>query len=84
MTEQPIGTVTHYFKEPSVAVVKVTDGELHLGDKIHVLGYTTDFTETVTSLQVDHKWIDEANAGEEVAVAVIDRVRPHDQVFKVV
>ena len=84
MQEQAIGTVTHYFAEPCVAVIHMTDGVLHPGDKIHVLGHTTDFAETVTSLEWDHKGVNEAQAGEDVAVAVIDRARPHDQVFKVV
>src|SRR6266702_1208113 len=33
MPEQPVGTVVHYFKGPSVAVVRVTAGELAVGDQ---------------------------------------------------
>jgi translation elongation factor EF-Tu-like GTPase len=84
MQEEAIGTVTHYFAEPSVAVVHLTQGALHPGDRIHVLGHTTDFAETVTSLEWEHKGVSEALAGEDVAVAVIDRARRHDQVFKIV
>jgi len=35
MPEQLIGTVVHYFKGPSVAVVRVTEGTLAVGDRIH-------------------------------------------------
>lgn len=82
--EQLIGTVSHYFKQPSVAVVRVTDGELAMGDEIHFLGHTTDFTEKITSLEVDHEKVEGAKVGDEVAIKVVDRARIHDQVFKIV
>jgi putative protease len=84
MTEQLIGTVTHYFKGPEVAVVQVTEGELHQGDQIHILGHTSDFTEQVTSMEVDHQKVDRAGAGDEVALKVVARARQHDKVFRVV
>ena len=80
--EQEIGTVTHYFDLPGVAVLKLT-GELALGDTIRFLGHTSDFTETVTSMQVEHQAVDRATAGWDVAVKVVARARPHDRVMKV-
>jgi putative protease len=83
MAEQQIGTVTHYFGGPSVAVVKIEAGELVVGDKIHIVGHTSDFTEVVTSMEVDHKKVERAKVGDEVAVQVVARVRRHDKVLKV-
>ena len=83
MAEDLIGSVTHFFKGPSVAVVKVTEGEVAVGDEIHFVGHTTDFTERVTSMEVDHKKVERAGVGNEIAIQVVDRARPHDQVFKV-
>jgi translation elongation factor EF-Tu-like GTPase len=83
MTEQFIGTVTHYFKGPGVAVVQVTEGELHQGDQVHIVGHTSDFTEEITSMEVDHQKVDRAGAGDEVAVEVVARVRQHDTVFRI-
>lgn len=83
MPEQLVGMVTHYFKGPSVAVVKVTEGELAVGDEIHVLGHTSDFTEKISSMEVEHQKVETAKAGEEVAIQVVARARPHDQVFKI-
>lgn len=83
MTEQLVGTVTHYFKGPSVAVIRVT-GELAVGDEIHVVGHTSDFTEKITSMEVEHEKVEAAKAGEEVGIQVVARARPHDQVFKIV
>jgi len=83
MAEEIIGSVTHFFKGPSVAVVKMTEGEIAVGDEIHFVGHTTDFTERVTSMEVDHKKVERAGVGAEIAIQVVDRARPHDQVFKV-
>jgi putative protease len=83
MAEDLIGSVMHFFKGPSVAVVKVTEGEVAVGDEIHFVGHTTDFTERVTSMEVDHKKVERAAVGDEIAIQVVDRARPHDQVYKV-
>ncbi len=84
MAEQLIGSVVHYFKGPSVAVVQVTEGEIAPGDQVHFLGHTTDFTERIASMEVNHQKVQHAKAGEEVALEVTARVRPHDRVYKVV
>jgi putative protease len=85
MAEQLVGVVTHFFKGPSVAVVKVSDeGHIAVGDRLHFVGHTTDFTEVVESMEVEHQKVDRAAAGDEIAIRVVDRARQHDQVFKVV
>ena len=83
MPEELVGTVVHYFKGPSVAVVRVTEGELAVGDRIRFHGHTTEFTEELTSMEVDHRKVERATAGQEVAIQVTDRAREHDQVLKV-
>ena len=83
MPDQLIGTVTHFFKGPSVAVVRLTEGELALGDEIHFVGHTTDFTEKIGSMEVDHEKVELAKRGDEIAIQVIERARVHDKVFKV-
>ena len=83
MPEQLVGTVIHYFKGPSVAVVRLTDGELTVGDHVRFHGHTTDFTEQVTSMEVNHQKVPLAKVGDEVAIQIVDRARPNDQVLKV-
>jgi putative protease len=84
MAEKLIGTVVHYFGGPGVAVVKLTDGDLATGDQIHFVGHTTDFTEQVASMEVDHEKVEHGRKGQEVAVKVLERTRHHDRVFKVI
>ena len=83
MPEELIGTVIHFFKGPSVAMVHLTAGELAVGDRVHIHGHTTEFTSAITSMQVNHQPVERAQAGAEVAIQVSDRARPKDQVFKV-
>lgn len=83
MAEMKIGEVVKFFSKPSVAAVKITDGELNVGDKIKFSGHTTDFIDEVNSLEVDNKPVSKAVAGDFIGVKVSDRVRPGDEVFKV-
>jgi translation elongation factor EF-1alpha len=78
----PVAEVTHFFKKIGVAVLVLSD-ELAVGDLIHIVGHTTDFCQTVKSLQIDHHPISSAHPGDNVALRVTDRVRAGDQVFRV-
>ncbi len=81
MAGKQIGQVTHYFDQISVAVIQLTE-PLHVGDTIHILGHSSDFKQGVTSLQVEHRPIDEAKPGDDVALKVIQTVHASDKVFK--
>jgi translation elongation factor EF-1alpha len=83
MTETKIGTVTHYYNEIHVAGVILTDGELHKGDTIHIQGHTSDFTQKVGSMEMDHKPIRAAKTGDDIGISVIDHAREHDTVYLV-
>lgn len=80
--EKQIGQVTHYYDEPNAAVLKLRDN-LSVGDQVHIVGATTDFTETVKSMQIDHEDVESAGPGEDVAILVEQRVRDGDDVFLV-
>jgi putative protease len=81
--EAKIGHVTHYFNHIHVAVLSINE-ELKLGETIHILGHTTDFTQKVTSLQIEHKNVDCVKPGDDFAMKVIEPVREHDVVYKVI
>lgn len=82
MSEEAIGTVTHYFARPQVGVIKLSAG-VQVGETLHFKGRTTDFQQQVTSLEIEHGRVESAGAGEEVAIQVLDRVRPGDHVYRV-
>jgi putative protease len=78
-----IGVVTHFYGEPSVAIVKLESGTLRVGDTIHILGHTTDFSQRVESLQVEHAAVDQVGPDDDFGVGVAQHVREHDVVYKV-
>ena len=63
--------------------MRLAEGTLAVGESIRFHGHTTDFTEPIASMEVNHQKVAQAKAGDEVAIKVNDRVRQHDQVFKV-
>ena len=81
MTEKKIGNVTHYYNHLHVAIVKVTDGELHIGDTIHVEGHTSDFVQKIGSMEFDHQAVEVAKEGDIVGIATDEHAREHDTVY---
>jgi len=77
----PVGKVTNYFTRISVAVVELS-GTLKVGDRISIEGATTNFQQTVESMQIEHQSIKEAKAGQAIGLKVKDRVRPGDTVYR--
>lgn len=82
MSEEKIGEVDHFFTDISVGIVDLRR-ELELGDKVHFKGATTDFTQTVKSMQIDREDVEEAGAGDVIGMKTENRVREDDEVFKV-
>lgn len=76
-----IGTVTHYFPKVRAAVVKLKT-PLSIGDMVKIKGHTTDFTQTVTSMEINHVPINPAKKGDEIGLLVDSRVRQNDIVYK--
>lgn len=81
--ETLVGRITHYYSHLSVGIIELTEGELRVGDTIHIKGKHTDFTQTVDSMQVEHQSVTQAPKGKVVGVKVKEKVREHDQVFRV-
>ena len=81
--EKLLGRVTHYYSHLSVGIIELTDGELSVGDTIHIRGKQTDFTQSVDSIQIEHQNVSHAEKGKVVGVKVREKVREHDQVLRV-
>jgi putative protease len=80
--EKIIGRVTHYYNRLGVVVLELSD-ELKVGDLIHIIGHTTNFTQRVESMEIEHQQVQSVEAGAEVALKVAERVRKSDTVYKV-
>ena len=77
-----LGKVSHYFSHLHVFAVTL-EAQLAVGDTIRVKGHTTDLTQKVEHMQVDHLNVQSAAPGEAAAIQAADKVRPGDAVYKV-
>ena len=84
MAEDQIGVVVNYYTKLGVAAVKVTSGTIKTGDLLKYKGHTTDFTETVTTMEIENQPFEQAQTGVLVGVKVKERVREKDKVYKVI
>ena len=82
MPEVEIGTITHYYGNISVAIIQLSDS-LKAGDSIHIKGHSSDFTQQVGSMQIEHKDVSEAKSGDLVGIKIEQKTHPNDKVFKV-
>jgi putative protease len=78
---EKIGRVAHFFPKISVAVIELT-APLSAGDTIVIKGPNTDFEQKVDSMQIEHKSLQRAEAGQSIGLKVVERVRETDAVYK--
>lgn len=84
MERMKVGEVFHFFGKIGVAAIRLTDGPLAKGDTIQVQGPSTNLTQVVEAMQIEHASVDRAEKGQEVGVKLKDRARERDLVYKVV
>ena len=80
--EELVGKITHYFGKIGVAIIEASK-EIKVGDTIHIKGSTSDFEQSVDSMQVEHENVEKAKKGDVIGLKVKDKVREGDEVYKV-
>lgn len=78
-----VGRIDHYYDKIGVAVL-VVEGSIAVGDEIEIRDKNDapKFTQTVTSIQIEHKNIDKAKKGQDVGLRVDQEVKEGDLVYK--
>ena len=69
--EKRIGVVTHYFGKITVAIIELKKEGLSVGDTVHIKGHTSDFTQKVESMELEHKVVHSKSHIEEGIISVI-------------
>ena len=83
MVEEKIGVIIHFFTNVNVAAIKITSGELKVGDTIHIVGAHTDFKQKIDSMEIDRNPVQMVQVGDDVGIKVKERTREHDIVYKI-
>ena len=82
--KKDIGKVVNYYNRIKVAELRIWD-DLAIGDEIMIQGPTTgSIAHIIDSMQIDGKAIDKAEKGSNVAIAIDEKLRESDFVYKLV
>jgi len=80
--EKVAGLVTHYFDHIGVAVINLST-PLKVGDEIRIKGGEVDFTQTVSSMELEHEKVESVKKGASIGLKVDKKVHEGYKVYKV-
>lgn len=73
------GTFHHADRDGIVAIGRIEQGALHVGDEVEIVGITNQkTTATVRGIEQLREWIDEAKAGDNIGVLFDKHVEVQD------
>ncbi|OGR90449.1 MAG: hypothetical protein A2992_01805 [Elusimicrobia bacterium RIFCSPLOWO2_01_FULL_59_12] len=75
-----LGRVEDYYAHISVIALTLQK-PVRVGDRLQVLGHTTNLEQAVDSMQINHQAVTEAGPKDAVGIKVNGRVRRGDYVF---
>ncbi len=78
--KKPIGEVIHFYDKILVAIVKL-NGALKTGDAVKFKHGDDEFTQTVESMELEHKKITAAKKGAEIGLKVSQPVKEKTLVY---
>lgn len=77
-----VGKITHYFNKIGVAVLQV-NGKIKIGDTMKISGHDKEFSQKISSMQIDYKNIVCAKKGDSIGFKVDQEVKEGDLVYKI-
>lgn len=80
MADVKVGKIIHYYDKIGVAVVEVLK-PVKVGQTIKISGHDQEFTQTVTSMQIEHEKLETAKKGQEIGLKVDRPVKEGDELF---
>jgi len=75
-----IGMVDQYYSKIGVAVIKL-EKDLQMDDLVMIEGETTSITQKAVSIEIEHKKVSQAKAGQLIGLRVDKNVRENDKVY---
>ena len=76
-----IARVSHFYDKVHVAVIEIISQPLSIGDLIRIRGDQTDFSQMVSSLQIENTKVQRVAAGEVCALGVSHPVQVGDMIY---
>jgi len=78
--QKPIGKVVHYYDKIGVAIVELKK-PLKVGDSVKFHRGDSEFSQIVSSMQVEHENVKKAKKGDAIGVKVDEPVKEGAEVF---
>ena len=78
-----VGSISHFFPKISVAVLDLEDN-ISVGDKISIESSAGAFEQEVSSMQIEHENVEEAEAGQSIGLKVAQAAKEGSKVYKIV
>ncbi|MEK7176935.1 MAG: hypothetical protein AAB719_01390 [Patescibacteria group bacterium] len=75
-----LGEVNHWYDKISVAVIKLNKA-LKVGDEVKFKRGDKQFSETISSMQLDHEPVKSGKKGDEVAVKLSQSAKEGTEVY---
>ena len=82
MADIKIGKIIHYYDKIGVAVVELLK-PLKNGNTVKISGHDSEFTQVISSMQIEHQQLDEAKKGQSIGLKVDKPVKEGDELFLV-
>lgn len=79
--DKAIGKVVHYYDKLGVAIIDLKSGGLKIGDEVKFKRGEEEFTQKITSLQIEHELVDSVKKGDSFGVRVDKPTKPGTQVY---
>ncbi len=82
LDDEEIGEICSYYSQVGAAAIKL-HGSIKIGDKIRIMGKTTNFIQVVESMEHELKPVTEGVPNQLVGIKLKYKCRTGDKVYKV-
>lgn len=80
MPDFKVGVVTHHYDKIGVVVADLT-GDLAVGDKIKIIKDKEEFSQEVSSMQIEHQQVQVAKKGQTIGLKVDQPVKEGAEIY---
>ena len=81
--DSQIGKVVHYYDKLGVAIIDLEKGSLKVGTQVKFKHGEDEFTQTIDSIQIEHKEVEEVKKGDSFGIKIDQAVKPGTLVYLV-
>jgi len=82
MRSELVGKVRHYYMRLGIASISLR-GRVKVGDTVRIIGTHSDYTQKIRFMEKNHRQVESAMGGDNIALKLTGRIKEHDIVYKI-